>query len=177
MSPRALARLLLMATSAGLAGCGYTLANTPDASLAPFTVRVAEATTPDAAAITAALEGAQRELSRAGLLSAQGDGTVLTIAVVRVDERSEGIVAGAGASATPSARGIRLTIAGRATAPASARASSRDSGEIEVAEIFASSGSAAPGILAREAAAQRAGRRLGERLVRRVLGEIDPGEP
>ena len=181
MSPRALARLLLIATASGLVGCGYTLANAPDASLAPFTVRAAAANTPDATALTAAVEGAQRELSRAGLLSARGDGTLLTIAVVRVDERSEGIAAGAApsgsASATPHARGIRVTIVGRATAPASASAPSRDSGEIEVGEIYASSGSATHGILGRDEAARRAGRRLGERLVRRLLGEIDPGEP
>lgn len=171
--------LVLLATSTLLAGCGYTLANVPDPSLTPFTVRAAEARTPDAAAITAAIEGAQRELSRAGLLSARGDGPVLTIAVERVDEQSEGIAAGSGStsSATPRARGIRLTIVGRATAPASAGATSRDSGAITVSEIFATSGSAAIGSLDRDEAAQRAGRRLGERLVRRVLGEIDPGEP
>ena len=179
MSRAALGRLVLLATSTALAGCGYALANAPDASLTPFTVRATDATTPDAAAITAAIEGAQRELARAGLLSERGEGTVLTIAVGRVDERSEGIAAGSGsaASATPRARGIRLTIVGRATAPASARATARDSGEITVTEIFSSSGGAAIGVLGRDEAAQRAGRRLGERLVRRVLGEIDPGEP
>ena len=179
MSWPPLARLALLVASTGLAGCGYALANGTGASLTPFTVRAAEAKTPDSAAFTAAIEGAQRELARAGLLSARGDGTVLTIAVVRVEERSEGIAAGAGspASATPFARGIRLTIAGRATAPASPGAASRDSGEIEVAEIFAGSGGAALGVVGRDEAARRAGRRLGERLVRRVLGEIDPGEP
>ena len=177
MRAAALARLATTVIVLGLAGCGYTLATTPDPALTPFTVRAAAATTPDAIAITAAIEGAQRELSRAGLLSTRGDGAVLTIAVVRVDERSEGIAAGSSGSATPIARGIRLTIVGRATAPASPRAAARDSGEVEVAEVFATSGTATIGILARDEAAQRAGRRLGERLVRRVLGDIDPGEP
>jgi hypothetical protein len=161
----------------GAAGCGYSLANTPDPALAPFTVRAAEATTPDAAATTAAIEGAQHELARAGLLSARGDGAALTITLLRVDERSEGIASGSSGSAAPIARGIRLTIVGRATAPASFRAAARDSGELEVSEVFASSGAATIGILARDEAAQRAGRRLGERLVRRVLGDVDPGEP
>ena len=171
----ALARLggIALASTIAIAGagCGYTLANTPDAALPPFTVRAAEARTPDAAVTTAAIEGAESELARAGLLAARGDGVVLTIAVVRVDERSEGIAAGSSASAAPVARGIRLTIVGRASGAA------RDSGEVTVSEVFSAGGSAAIGILSRDEAAQRAGRRLGERLARRVLGDVDPGEP
>ncbi len=167
----------VFALSIAIPGCGYTLANTPDAALGPFVVRAAEARTPDAVAIAAAIEGAQRELARGGLLSSSSDTAVLTISVVRVDERSEGIGAGSGASAAPIARGIRLTIVGRATATATARAAARDTGEIQVAEVFAASGGGAIGILARDEAAQRAGQRLGERLVRRVLGDVDPGEP
>jgi hypothetical protein len=166
-----------LALSIAIPGCGYRLANTQGAALGPFTVRAAEAKTPDAVAITAAIEGAQRELARGGLLSARGEGTTLTISIVRVDERSEGIAAGSGPSAAPIARGIRLTIVGRATAPATARAAARDTGDVIVAEVFAASGGAAIGILARDEAAQRAGQRLGERLVRRVLGDVDPGEP
>jgi hypothetical protein len=168
-------RALLLATAAGLAGCGYTLANAPHDALGPFTVRAAEATTPDAAVTAAAIEGAQRELSRAGLLSASGEGTALTITVLRVEERSEGIARGAGPA--PIGRGIRLVIAGRATARGVDGATARDSGEITVAEVLARSDSAALGIVGRSEAAERAGRRLGVRLVRRVLGEIDPGEP
>lgn len=171
------ARLVVIALSIAAASCGYTLANTPDAALPPFTVRAAEARTPDAAVTTAAIQGAESELARAGLLAARGDGAVLTIAVVRVDERSEGIAAGESVGATPRARGIRLTIVGRATSPATAGAAARDSGEIEVTEVFATPGSAAIGLLARDEAAQRAGRRLGERLARRLLGDVDPGEP
>jgi hypothetical protein len=170
-------RLVLIALAIATAGCGYSLANTPDAALTPFTVRAAAATMPDAAVSTAAIEGAEGELARAGLLAARGDGTVLTIAVVRVDERSEGIAAGSSASAAPVARGIRLTIVGRATAPAGASGAARDSGDVEVSEVFSAGGSAAIGILSRDEAAQRAGRRLGERLARRVLGDVDPGEP
>lgn len=171
----ALARLATTVIAVGLAGCGYTLATTPDPALTPFTVRAAAATTPDAIAITAAIEGAQRELLRAGLLSARGEGTALTITVVRVDERSEGIARGA--DTAPIGRGIRLVIAGRALVRGRESAPARDSGEITVAEVFARSESAALGIVGRSEAAERAGRRLGERLVRRVLGEIDPGEP
>jgi hypothetical protein len=169
----ALTRLGVIALSVATTSCGYTFANAyaPDASLAPFTVRAADARTPDAVVTTAAIEGAESELARAGLLAAHGDGVVLTIAVVRVDERSEGIAAGPSASAAPAARGIRLTIVGRASGAA------RDSGEVAVSEVFSAAGSAAIGILGRDEAAQRAGRRLGERLARRVLGEVDPGEP
>jgi hypothetical protein len=173
VSPAARARLAVIVTSMGIGGCGYTLANTPDAALAPFTVRAAEARAPDGLVTTAAIAGAESELSRAGLLAARGEGPVLILAVVRVDERSEGIAAGSGANAAPTARGVRLTIVGRATASAPAR----DSGEVEVSEVFSAGGSAAIGILGRDEAAQRAGRRLGERLVRRVLGDVDPGEP
>lgn len=174
---KVLKRALLFAAvaAAGSAGCGYTLANAPHEALGPFLVIAGEAKTPDAVAVAAAIEGAQRELSRAGLLSARGEGTALTITIGRVDERSEGIASGPGA--TPLARGIRLTIAGRATARGAQEASARDSGELSVAEVFAGGGSAAQGVLGRDEAARRAGRRLGERLVRRLLGAIDPGEP
>lgn len=177
MSVAKRARVVMIAASMSLAGCGYTLANVPDASLTPFTVRAAEARTPDAAVIGAAIQGAERELARAGLLSARGDGPVLTITVERVDEQSEGIAAGATSSAAPHARGIRLRIVGRATSVATATAPARDSGAVEVTEIVATSGSAAIGGLGRDEAARRAGLRLGERLVRRVLGDFDPGEP
>jgi hypothetical protein len=163
------------ATAAGILGCGYTLANAPRDELGPFLVRAAEATTPDDAVTAAAIEGAQRELARAGLLSQRGEGTALTIAVLRVDERSEGIASGAGSA--PTARGIRLTIVGRARAGEGDRTPARDSGEVTVTEVFAPGGSAALGIVGRGEAGPRAGRRLGERLVRRVLGEPDPSEP
>ena len=173
---KALGRALFFAAAAaGSAGCGYALANAPHDALGPFVVVAGEAKTPDAVAVAAAIEGAQRELSRAGLLSARGEGTALTITLARVDERSEGVARGA--DTAPLARGIRLTIAGRATARDAAGATLRDSGEVEVAEVFARSESAAVGVLGREEAARRAGRRLGERLARRLLGEIDPGEP
>lgn len=169
------ARLFAAATAAGILGCGYTLANTPRDALGPFLVRASGATTPDDTATAAAIEGAQRELARAGLLSARGEGTPLTITVLRVDERSEGIAEGA--STAPAARGIRLTIVGRARAGDADRPPARDSGEVTVTEVFARSGSAALGIVGRGEAEARAGRRLGERLARRVLGELDPGEP
>ncbi|MEP7121522.1 MAG: hypothetical protein ABJE95_11450 [Byssovorax sp.] len=169
----ALALALALGIGIAIAGCGYTLANTPDAALPPFTVRAAEARTPDGSVISAAINGAESELSRAGLLAVRGDGAVLTIAILRVAERSEGIAAGITTNATPIARGIRLTIAARATTTAPAR----DSGEIEVSEVFATPESATIGLLARDEAAQRAGLRLGQRLARRVLGDVDPGEP
>jgi hypothetical protein len=172
---KAWTRALFFAAAAGSAGCGYSLANTPHDALGPFTVIAGEAKTPDAVALAAAIEGAQRELSRAGLLAARGEGTALTITVVRVEERSEGIASGT--ADAPLARGIRLIIAGRATARGADEASARDSGELEVAEVFARGDSAAAGVLGRDEAARRAGRRLGERLARRLLGEIDPGEP
>jgi hypothetical protein len=181
VSPAARARLAVIAIGIAIAnqGCGYALANTPDAGLTPFTVRAAVATTPDGLVTTAAIAGAESELARAGLLAARGDGPVLTIAVGRVAERSEGIAAGSGANEAPIARGIRLTIVGRATSPASASAPARDSGEVEVSEVFSAAGSAAIGLLGRDEAAERAGRRLGQRLARRVLGDVgsDPGEP
>ncbi len=138
-------------------------------------MRASAATTPDDAVTAAAIEGAQRELARAGLLSARGEGTPLTITILRVDERSEGIAGAAGAA--PAARGIRLTIVGRARAGDAEGAPARDSGEVTVSEVFARADSAALGIVGRSEAGPRAGRRLGERLARRVLGEIDPGEP
>jgi hypothetical protein len=185
VTPRALA--LLVALAPGIAGCGYTLANTPDdGGLGPLTVRAEEAQTPDGAALAAAIEGAQRELARGGLLSARGGGATLTISLLRVEERSEGIAVGSAAgsaaasSAAPLARGIRVTLVGRAVARGAGGAPSRDSGEVTVSEVFARPDGAAAAtataiaILGRDEAALRAGRRLGARLVRRVLGEPEP---
>jgi hypothetical protein len=167
-------RGIVAAASLLLAGCGYHLANAVSDPLGPFVVRGGEVKVPYAAAIAAAEEGARSELSRSGQLSPGGQGSALVIAVDRVDEGATGIAAGA--AGAPIARGIRITVIGRAWIEAGGSIA-RETGEVRASEVMAAPGDAATAIAAREEALDRAARRLGERMARQILGEIDPGEP
>jgi hypothetical protein len=76
----------------------------------------------------------------------------------------------------PLARAIRVTVTGRATLRRGGEVA-RDTGDVRVGEVIARAGDPAGAVIAREEAAARAARRLGERLTRRLLGFPEPGDP
>ncbi|MFT3764285.1 MAG: hypothetical protein QM820_01995 [Minicystis sp.] len=166
----------MAAIALGVAGCGYRLAHAPADPLGPFTVVAGRVHVPDAAATAAAEEGARAELSRAGALSAGSDAGSIEIEILRIDEAGEGIAAGA--QDGPLARGVRVTVVGRAVLRRSGSAAvERDTGDVRASEATARQDGAGRGMLSSDAATRAAARRLGEILVRRLLGFPEPGEP
>src|SRR4051812_41697681 len=107
--------MLLGAGAALWIGCGYHLAGGAGDPLGPFTVTGGEARTPYATAMAAAEEGARAALSREGALAGAGEGrALLVVEVLRIDDTSESVSLAPGA-VDPLARGIRITVTGRAT--------------------------------------------------------------
>jgi hypothetical protein len=161
------------------AGCGYHLVHAASDPLGPFSVTAGPLRAPDAALAAAAEEGARAELSRAGALAGRGAPAEIEIEIVRVDEASEGIALTR--PDLPLARGVRVTATGRARIrPAGGTAAERETGDVQASEVAAgAAGASSMGAAAvtRDEAGRRAARRLGEILVRRLLGVPAPGEP
>jgi hypothetical protein len=170
----ALAALLLLA-----AGCGYRLVHAAPDPLGPFAVASGPIHVPDAALAAAVAEGARAELSRAGDLAPGGVARApaeIEVELLRVDETSEGVALGA--PDLPLSRAVRVTAIGRARLRRRGSAApERDTGDVRAGEAVARASSAAPGMVARDDAGRAAARRLGEILVRRLLGFPEPGEP
>lgn len=173
---------LLFASAALVFGCGYHLAGAAGDPLGPFDVTGGETRTPYAEAMASAEEGARAELARASALAAGGQGkTAMVVEVLRVDETGEApaLSRAGGARAEgpiPLARALRVTVTGRATLRHKG-AVARDTGDVRAAEVIAPEGDPRAAILARDEAARRAARRLGEILARRLLGFPEPGDP
>jgi hypothetical protein len=170
---RALAALAALA----LTGCGYHLVHAPADPAGPFAVVGGRAYTPDAAAMAAAEEGARAELARAGeLASGASAAGVIEVEILRVDEVADGITLAPGRPDLPLARGVRVTAVGRARMRR-AGAVVRDTGDVRAGETVAAAGGAARGVAVGDEATRAAARRLGEILVRRLLGFPEPGAP
>lgn len=161
----------VIALALALSGCGYRLAGGASDPLGPFVVAGGEARTPYAEVMAAAEEGARAELIRQG---AHGEGSALVVEILRVDEQSEAI-ARAPSRAEPLARALRIVVTGRAFVRRG-EATARDTGDLRAVEVIARMESPTQAIVAREEAARRAARRLGELLARRVLGYPEPGD-
>lgn len=200
MSPRFLAAIAAFAFAiACSSACGYRSVHAPGTDYAPGTEdpagpfaiigspsRVAYA----AAAVAAAEAGARSELARAGQLAscspdADARCAAIVVEILRVEELPEGIaVAGAAPveGAIPLARGVRVTVTGRARVRAAgARASFlRDTGDVRSSEVIArgeeDGRASARSQIDRDEALRIAATTLGERLARRLLGIPDPGE-
>jgi hypothetical protein len=190
-SPLAFALLASLASFA--AGCGYRpLYSTASADPeGPFAVVSSPARVASAIAIAAAEAGARTELARAGQLAScspdsdKGCASMI-IEILRVEETSEGIAleaAPSGAPERPVARGVRLTITGRARIRASNAAEGaflRDTGDVLATEVISSEPGAPQSVarfsIHRDEAVRLAAKTLGERLARRLLGVPDPGD-
>lgn len=142
--------------------------------------------------MAAAEAGARAELARAGQLAScsprpENSCAVMIVEILRVEEVSEGIATASRAtspraspdvSAYPLARGIRITVTGRARIRASgAERDLRDTGDLRATEIASrGSGDAARVQVDRDEIVRLASRKLGERLARRLLGVPEPGD-
>jgi hypothetical protein len=156
--------------------CGYHLVHSPRDPLGPFSVVSTPIRVPDAALAAAAEEGARAELSRAGQLAGRGAAGEIEIDLLRVDETGEGVALAA--PDLPLARGLRVTAIGRGRLRrAGSTAAERDTGDVSTAEVVARGSSAAAAGVGRDEAGRAAARRLGELLVRKLLGFPEPGEP
>lgn len=169
-----------MLTSAAL-GCGYRpLQEGARDPAAPFTVIGALPEAPYSDAAAAAEAGARSELARAGMLATPGQASAgssaIAIELLRVDEEGAGIAIDP-ASGAPLARGLRVTVTGRARLwAAGGRDLLRETGDVRSSLVVSrGQGDAAAASTAVKDAARLAGRRLGERLARRILGLPDPG--
>jgi hypothetical protein len=142
-------------------------------------VKLVRSAVPDAVASDDVASGAREELAREGALEA-GDGWPrMEIEVLRADEASEGIAAGAtGPQTGPVARATDVALVARAwivVAPDAPPQS--DTGDLRAEEtvtVDTSSQTEAPdpraSVFHRADALRAAARRLGRQLARRVLG-------
>jgi hypothetical protein len=174
--------------------CGYRAVYAPDAPR--LHVKLVRTLVPDAIASAEVATGVREELARAGMLEA-GDGWPrVELEVLRADEASEGIAAGAsggtgpgtGRGTGPVSRGLDVAVVARAWVVASPDAEPEsDTGDMRAEETIAvdtapgaggtPNGGVLPGAPALAAstfhhadALRAAARRLGHDLTRRVLG-------
>jgi hypothetical protein len=169
------------------AGCGYAPAYGGERPHQRLTVVVSAPGIPQAFVVHEVVAGARQELSRAGVLQPGSGYPRFVVQVLRVDEASSGIVApdgqvsGRGASPglpdeeTPLARGSAVGVVARAwveEGPSAAR--QRDSGDLRRVEWVSAGAVAADDAVRHDGALRLAGRRLGQALARRVLGDPEP---
>jgi hypothetical protein len=151
-------------------------------------VKLVRALVPDAIACDEVASGVREELAREGAYAPGDDWPRVEIEVLRADEASEGIAAGAG---RPIARAVDLAVVARAwIAAAPGGAPQSDTGDMRAEETIAVDlGARAPqaivvdaraGGFARADALRAAARRLGRALALRLLGlpvsSEDPAE-
>jgi hypothetical protein len=162
-----------------VAACGYhsVYSAGPQGKLH---VTLVQSLAPDAVAADEVVTGAREELARAGALEG-GDGYPrMEIEVLRADEASEGIAAGA---TGPVARGTGVAVVARAwVAPGEGSAHVSETGDMRAEESITvdqtPAGAADPraSVFHRADARRAAARRLGRKLAARVLGQPSASE-
>ena len=156
-------RLLLLLA---LAACGYTPVY--GASTEHLGVVVVGSKVPDAAASDEVAAGVRDELARAGALSAGSGYPRCEIEILRADEASEGIAAGA---SDPESRATRVGIVARAwVVRAKDGPRERDTGDVRAMEVVAVAPDAKTATFRHADALRAAGRRAGRRIGTRLLG-------
>lgn len=149
-----------------LAACGYQpVYGAPSEHLA---VVLVTSKVPDASASDEVAAGVRDELARAGALTPGAGYPRCEIEVLRADEASEGIAAGA---ADPESRATRVGIVARAwIVRARDGARERDTGDVRTMEVVAVAADARTATFRNSDALRAAGRRAGRRLGARLLG-------
>jgi hypothetical protein len=170
------ARAWLYAGQLAVSGCGYHAAFGGEAS-GRLHVELARSLVVDSAAAGEVASGVREALAREGALAGGEGWPRVEVEVLRAAEASEGIAAGASATApAPEARGIAVRVVARAWIVASPGAApERDTGDVTSEDVIAVDGS--KGALSLRSATfhetdavRAAARRLGERLGRKVIG-------
>lgn len=163
----ALAGLLLLFAG----GCGYRPLRSLPATAGELNVVAGPSQVPDVTLVGDAVYGAQAALAREARLG-RGGYPRLVVEVVRVDERSSGVL---GFEGQPLARGASLGLLGRAWVLDAPGASARfDTGDVRVAADIAAETDPRLDALRRDDALRALARRLGEALAGRVLGLPTP---
>jgi hypothetical protein len=153
-------------------GCGYAPAYGGERPEQRLTVVGSSPGIPQTDVVHEVLAGARQELSRAGVLQPGTRHPRLMIQVLRVDEESSGIVA---PNDLPLARGSSVGVSARAWVESQPGAEpSRDSGDLRRVEWVSAGPTSVDDALRYDGALRVAGRRLGQALARRVLGEPEP---
>jgi hypothetical protein len=150
-----------------LSACGYhsLYAVGPQGRLHVVVVRSLVA---DAVAADEVASGVREELARAGALEAGEGYPRVEIEVLRADEASEGIAAGAN---RPVARGTEVALVGRAWVAASAGSQQSDTGDVRAEVGIATDAAALSSGFHHADALRAAARRLGHALGSRLLGQ------
>lgn len=164
---------LLFITCGSFLGCGYRPAygggRTEQLGVAPGAVLI-----PDATAVQAALAGARSELARAGALGDAAAFPQLQLDVLRVDELSSGISAGAGA---PVARGMGLAVVVRARLVRSPEAVPElDTGDIRRTAFVDGDPDLRADSALHDATLRSAAERAGRAAAHAILGAPEPGD-
>jgi hypothetical protein len=164
-------------------GCGYraVYAGAPDR----LHVKLVRTLVPDAVASDEVASGVREELARQGALEGGAGYPRVEVEVLRADEASEGVTAGATGGANeggPLARATAVAIVARAWLVRSPSADAEgDSGDMRAEEVVAADvteGALDPRAAGfhRADALRAAARRLGRKLARKVLGQPAAGE-
>ncbi|GAC1353237.1 MAG: hypothetical protein NVSMB1_24610 [Polyangiales bacterium] len=156
----------------GLLACGYRplrsgLQGNPKVRVARAVGHVAAMD--EAAVVELVANGARAEFARFGALSAQSgvDVEVLTIEIVRIEERGEG--AAVFEAMRPLARGVRIQLTARGVLQG--QSASFETNDYEASEVVATGGfDTLAWSAARTAAARGAARKVGALIARAVLG-------
>ena len=153
-----------------VASCGYRPIREASGASGGVSVVAGGTAVAEPLALTEAVVGAKMALARDGALR---DGFPrLVIEIVRLDERSSGILANGG---DPRARGTVLALTGRAfVVDAPGAAPGFDTGDVTVAEPVAAGPDARSDALSRDEAVRALARRLGETLAMRMIGYPTP---
>jgi hypothetical protein len=154
-------------------GCGYRTVYATDA--ARLHVRLARTLVADAVASDEVASGAREELARAGMLEAGEGWPCVEVEVLRADETSEGVAAGAGG---PVARATGVALVARAWIETEKDAAPQsDTGDVRAEETIAVDedlATRAPdpraSVFHHADALRAAARRLGRQLARRLMG-------
>ena len=136
---------IVLAGLALLTSCGYRAAYGDSRPEQRLTVVAApRQRSADAAAVQEALAGARAELSRAGVLGPGSGYPRVELELLRVDEKSSGIVAEpVGGERTPLALGSSVGVVGRAwVVEAAGGPPTRDTGDVRRVERYAAQGDA-----------------------------------
>jgi hypothetical protein len=157
-------------SAALLCSCGYRPLYGGEAP-ERFAVVGAAPLVADASVVAEVEAGVRAGLSRAGALRSGEGYPRVVVEVLRIDGSSAGIADVAG---SPLARGTELGVVARAWIERErAGEPMRDTGDVRTLEVSSAASDARLESLRQADALRAAGRRLGERLARRILGEPD----
>lgn len=162
-----------------LSACGYHPVHGAADPAARCEVRLRSSLVPDPAVADEVVAGVRDALADANVLGDARATSRCEVEVLRIDETSEGIVAGAATDGTlsPTSRATRLGVVGRAQrVRRDTEDLERDTGDVRVFETTRVADGARAATLQYDATLRAAARRLGRRLGAAFTGAPAPSE-